>query len=464
MCDEPSWTCPGFGVFYLRPLNDRAQAVIENPKNKDHVRLSRTNERVLSVGHVRSTRGEHRTTLTAIGLDADIVVDGCSIAKIQCSFEIDIEKGLLVFYDRSHLQTSNVFGPCATPFQPGSPRNITLLAGTDTIIGMGGPQSTHVMFELVWYDDRYRTVVSHLYGLHMKDGQQLSRMPTINDAADKTLLSEREVKLLENESVSKEQRRLENRKWHLIWRHQASFPANQFKAEVKAELDNPEIRQEANRSRLDDPLFPDSKRNLLPPDRFKDQSVQKFGSALTPGAFGGPPSPALSTGPSSVAFGFGSREPGSPGRLKAVASPKVSRSATPNVDVTMHDVPSQEPPRSHRNVLGPIAPPKKTQEASPLQAEEEVSISALDFSFLRDSDWTEQESKTMHTPTTPQLGQSFDAPLLFGTTSPTSTQVASVFAPKPGELPPSPAFISGASVVDSPEMFDTAKFSRCDDI
>ncbi|KAK0709148.1 hypothetical protein B0T26DRAFT_874297 [Lasiosphaeria miniovina] len=251
MCDEPPWARPGFGVFYLRPLNDRAQAAIENPKNTVHVRLSRTNERVLSVGHVRSTRGEHRTTLITIGRDADIVVDGCSIAKIQCSFEIDIEKGLVVFYDRSHLQTSNILGPCATPFQSGSPRNTPLLAGTDTIIGMGGPQSTHVMFELVWYDDRYRTVVSHLYDLHMKDEQRLSRMPTINDAADKTLLSKREVEFLENESVSKEQRRLENRKWHLIWRHQASFPANQFKAEVKAELDNPEIRQEANRSCLD---------------------------------------------------------------------------------------------------------------------------------------------------------------------------------------------------------------------
>ena len=51
------------------------------------------------------------------GIETDIYVGGSSIAKIQYSFEIDLDTGIIIFYNRSFTQSIQVFGENATPFE-----------------------------------------------------------------------------------------------------------------------------------------------------------------------------------------------------------------------------------------------------------------------------------------------------------------------------------------------------------
>lgn len=104
--------------FALIPVNDRAKSVLDNPENRPFVSKSSDGTLVLDVGHIRSKSGN--TTLTTLGRgDADIFIEGSSIVKIQCSFEINPTTNVVLFYDRSYGQTTQVFGKNSTPFENG---------------------------------------------------------------------------------------------------------------------------------------------------------------------------------------------------------------------------------------------------------------------------------------------------------------------------------------------------------
>lgn len=77
----------------------------------------------LDIGHIRPRSGDS-ATLATLGRDGDVVVEGSNIAKIQCSFEIDLDTKVVMFYDRSNSQTSQVFGENATPFEYGRLRRV----------------------------------------------------------------------------------------------------------------------------------------------------------------------------------------------------------------------------------------------------------------------------------------------------------------------------------------------------
>ena len=71
-------------------------------------------------------------------VEADIYVEGFSIAKIQCSFEIDLDAGVVMFFDRSHGCTTRVSGENATPFEHGRVQKVLVQKKINTIIRMGG--------------------------------------------------------------------------------------------------------------------------------------------------------------------------------------------------------------------------------------------------------------------------------------------------------------------------------------
>jgi hypothetical protein len=85
-------------------------------------------------------RGKSSTTLATLGrgIEADIYVEGSSIAKVQCSFEIDLYTGVVMFFDRSHGCTTQVSGENATPFEHERIRKVLVQKDLNTIIGMGG--------------------------------------------------------------------------------------------------------------------------------------------------------------------------------------------------------------------------------------------------------------------------------------------------------------------------------------
>lgn len=128
-------------------MGERAQDVVNDPDNSRFVSTLYDGTLVLDVGHVREPCN---TTLVTIGRNGNIVVKGASIAKVQCSFKIEPETNVVMFYDESHLQTSQVFGDFAWPFEYGRPRKVVVEENVNDIIGFGGAQNDLFRFRLFW--------------------------------------------------------------------------------------------------------------------------------------------------------------------------------------------------------------------------------------------------------------------------------------------------------------------------
>jgi hypothetical protein len=153
--------CPHpFALFSLvpdPPENERAKDVIAHPDNSHLVSTLPNGTLALDVGfHIRGKSSKTLATLGR-GVDTDIFVEGSSIAKVQCSFEIDLDTGVVMFYDRSHGCTSQVFGENAMPFEYERVRKVLVQKGLNTIIGMGGERRNLVQFKLEWHQDPTQT-------------------------------------------------------------------------------------------------------------------------------------------------------------------------------------------------------------------------------------------------------------------------------------------------------------------
>jgi hypothetical protein len=108
-------------LFSLFPhyKNERAKCAVSYSDNIHHVSTLSSGKEALNVGfHIR---GKSSITLITIrrGVEADIYIEGSTIAKIQCSFKIDLKTGVVMLYNRSHGYITQVFGENATPFKLG---------------------------------------------------------------------------------------------------------------------------------------------------------------------------------------------------------------------------------------------------------------------------------------------------------------------------------------------------------
>ncbi|KJZ69990.1 hypothetical protein HIM_10617 [Hirsutella minnesotensis 3608] len=180
-------------LFSLKPLNERALDVVVHPNNEHLVTMLKDGEYVLDIGHVRPMSGD-TATLATLGRNGDVFVGGSSIAKVQCSFEMDPNTSVVMFYDRSHSLTTQVWGENATPFEHGRPRKIVVHEGLNTIIGMGGERRNLVLFELKWPPDPAEAMerVRNRQVAALEENPRLAR--TI-DEADTVLPSRRETRL-----------------------------------------------------------------------------------------------------------------------------------------------------------------------------------------------------------------------------------------------------------------------------
>jgi hypothetical protein len=153
--------CPHpLALFSLRPLpeSDRAKDVVAHPSNSHLVSISpKDGALALDIGfHIRSKSCD---TLATLGRnDADIMLEGSSLGRVQCSFEIDLDTGVVMLYDRSNGQTTQVSGKNATPFEYGRPRRVVVQEELNTIIGMGGVGCDLVQFKLEWHQDPTQVV------------------------------------------------------------------------------------------------------------------------------------------------------------------------------------------------------------------------------------------------------------------------------------------------------------------
>lgn len=120
-------------LFYLLPISDHAKIVLNDPDNAYLVDRSGPVTR-LAIGHFRA-KAANRTTLATIGRLGDITLRGAGYSRYQCSFHVDLNTNVIMFYDDSRAGTSSVLGPDSTPFRPGQPRKVVVQPNVNTIIG-----------------------------------------------------------------------------------------------------------------------------------------------------------------------------------------------------------------------------------------------------------------------------------------------------------------------------------------
>lgn len=139
-------------LFSLVPLNDRARDVIAHPNNHHLISTSFEGYQTLDIGfYIRPTS---QNTLTTLGrCDSDITLQGASISRFQCSFEINPSTGVIMLYDRSNSQTTQVFGENACKFETGRLRRVVVAENLNTKIGIGGQACDLIHFQLRWHNN-----------------------------------------------------------------------------------------------------------------------------------------------------------------------------------------------------------------------------------------------------------------------------------------------------------------------
>jgi hypothetical protein len=174
--------CHPLTLFHLIPLNERSKNVLTHPSNSHLVSSLPENRLVLEIGfHIRSNSCN---TIATLGRgDADIFLEGASIAKIQCSFEINPETGVVMLYDRSHGSTTQLFGENALRFEHGRVRKVLVQHKLNTIIGMGGAGQDLILFKLRWHQGPIETMekVKNRKSISCGQGENPRRARTIDD-------------------------------------------------------------------------------------------------------------------------------------------------------------------------------------------------------------------------------------------------------------------------------------------
>ncbi len=151
-------------LFSLVPLNEKAVMVVQDENNDHLVSMSwKLNVPSFDIGfHLNSQSSAN--TLATLGRDnCDIHLRPTTIARTQCSFEIDdLNTGIVMFYDRSHKHNTRVSGTSAQPFEKGrSPRKVLVYPGVNDKISMGGINGETIEFQIEWIlnEDQIKEVV-----------------------------------------------------------------------------------------------------------------------------------------------------------------------------------------------------------------------------------------------------------------------------------------------------------------
>ncbi|KAL8694296.1 MAG: hypothetical protein Q9224_003592 [Gallowayella concinna] len=182
-------------LFSLYPRGEQAAQVTQDPRNRHLVWKSQTDggdpTLALDIGfHIRSKSCSSRA----------------SISKIQCSFEINLDTKVVMLFDRSHAQTTQVYSTNApdagaTPFESGRPRQVVVMETVNEVIGMGGSGRDLVMFKIAWHQDQSQTMekIRHKESLPQDYLQEVEETPhlahTLSQELDTLLPSRMETRV-----------------------------------------------------------------------------------------------------------------------------------------------------------------------------------------------------------------------------------------------------------------------------
>ncbi|KAI4289210.1 MAG: hypothetical protein L6R35_001519 [Caloplaca aegaea] len=154
-------------LFSLVPFNERAKEAVKHPHNRHLAYRYKDNTLALDIGfHIRS-KSCSPSILATLGRGdaADIFVDGSSVSRIQCSFEINLDSKVIMLVDRSSAQTTQVYKGDApnsevAPFEHGRPLppQVVIMESLNETLGMGGTRRDLVTFSLHWHQALVDTV------------------------------------------------------------------------------------------------------------------------------------------------------------------------------------------------------------------------------------------------------------------------------------------------------------------
>ena len=189
-------------LFSLIPLDKKtAEGIVDHPDNRhlvsfvpgaeNHVNPEEEGRaRGLNIGFQIGSKSSY--TLATIGRCGDITVEGSSVSRIQCSFEIHEDTKEIFLYDRSSSWTTQTFGENAVPFERDRvPRRVVMAKKkANNYFGFGGVGCNLFQFQIYWHErpsNLQEQIVSR------EDHPRFTR--TINDQIPTALASKRTTRI-----------------------------------------------------------------------------------------------------------------------------------------------------------------------------------------------------------------------------------------------------------------------------
>ncbi|CEL03547.1 hypothetical protein ASPCAL04701 [Aspergillus calidoustus] len=151
---------PTSPYFALIGRNEHAQAAVHDPQNRVHFVPTGDGSGALGVGHIPPRGTDDPATLATIGRDGDIVLSSPSISKKHCIFTVNRQDMIVTLKDVSSSGSTRVGDSdphCSYPFA-GNRREIVVMPGVNSLLGLGGEHSDLFVFEIQWANNFQDTV------------------------------------------------------------------------------------------------------------------------------------------------------------------------------------------------------------------------------------------------------------------------------------------------------------------
>jgi hypothetical protein len=132
-----------------------------------------------------------------------------------------------MLYDRSNTETTQVFGPNATPFEAGRRCRVIVQEGLNTILGIGGVNCDHYQSELIWHQSPAETIKKI-------KRQNLEAQSLWDPDGLRTRSTSPELPIDEQRLRDEEDQKFCRQK-KLSDKRSASLPLHQFRAQMEAE-------------------------------------------------------------------------------------------------------------------------------------------------------------------------------------------------------------------------------------
>lgn len=143
-------------LFRLKPLNENAENAVNHPRNAHLVTRDKSNNLGIDIGF---HTGTPCFTIATLGREGDVFLEGQSISRMQCSFEIESTTNVPMIYDRSMTQSTTMVGRNSASFErERTVRRVLIAPRFNKEICIGRGEDTHIRFEIEWYRGLEETI------------------------------------------------------------------------------------------------------------------------------------------------------------------------------------------------------------------------------------------------------------------------------------------------------------------